>query len=288
MRDTDAYSFGLHFSGERLNDHCMDAKDFSISLIGLTEALDAVAKGVCGPGQETNLQIKANLKPGSVLADLVFSLAGSSSSLFPELVKTGRAIFDFLRLLLELRKTFGSQPVTEEQVEKAATDSGIAISDNTFIGCNMIMGMHNSGAIAPATKNFASPLAKDVESISFVDPNDPNVKTSLARQDYRRLVDQKVDQTSTREQFASNMKVRLNGVRFFDGKPWEIEADGSSYRATMEDQDFMKQTDVQFSKNTRLWVDLDRIITVKDGKSRISYVITKVHGISKEEDFDTF
>lgn len=288
MRDTNPYSFGLHFSGERLNDHCMDAKDFSISLIGLNEALDAVAKGVCGPGQESNLQIKANLKPGSVLADLVFSLAGSSSSLFPELVKTGRAIFDFLRLLLELRKTFGSQPVTEEQVEKVAEDSGITISNNTFNGCTVIMGMHNSGIIAPATKSFASPLSKDVESISFVDPSDPNVKTSLSRQDYRLLIAQKDDPTTAREPFATNLKVRLNGVRFFDGKPWEIEADGSSYRATMEDRDFMRQNDVQFSKNTRLWVDLDRIITVKDGKSRISYVITKVHGISKEEDFDTF
>lgn len=196
--ESDSYGLSIHYQGNAYKDHLIDAEDLAISLLGLNQALDKVSKIVYGDDAGSSLKVRADLRQGSAVADLVFSIAPTAAVVLPEALSCAENVINVLTGFWELMKFLKGRSLTEAQtIPNSNGTTTINLNSKSITVHNMVINTYNGCSSLPdATAKTLRPLTSgNAESIE-VTGTDNQVIASFSRQDAAEIIEQKQPEVS--------------------------------------------------------------------------------------------
>lgn len=286
--ESDSYGLSIHYQGNAYKDHLIDAEDLAISLLGLNQALDKVSKIVYGDDAGSSLKVRADLRQGSAVADLVFSIAPTAAVVLPEALSCAENVINVLTGFWELMKFLKGRSLTEAQtIPNLNGTTTINLNSKSITVHNMVINTYNGCSSLPdATAKTLRPLTSgNAESIE-VTGTDNQVIASFSRQDAAEIIEQKQPEVSEK---LSTVKtdVTIESLSFTPGQKWRVFAGGDLLHVSIQDDEFMKKVsnrEISFRSGDQLSVSLTMMQNSGKKRNLFTFIVNRVYGWSHGEE----
>lgn len=241
----------LMYKGSAVRDGRLNVYDVAADMIAFTEFVTEAGHTAFGSEVEVKAEM-SGFRPGSVITDLMFQIAGPAISLF-----SANTVKDWLSLIKEAftlwKHLKGAPPASAAQVSgdhwTVTNRDGTVIQVQTAT-INLVMNEKATEAVA---RFVGEQLRKPgVESLQILADDRPIAKVSEAEADYFKDVRPSTPLATSEFEYALN----IENAAFKDGNKWRFSDGGSSFAATIEDEEFLEAIDAgePFAKGDALRV----------------------------------
>lgn len=267
----DSYRFSLHFEGPQLQEHLIEADQLASVLYGLNSSLKFIAEKVA-PTSQSTLQVRAELKQGSVISDLVFTVVATTPLLGSEIFSNAKDFIDFFVSLVNLKKEFG-----EKLPEK--------VVNYTFNGCNIgnvTQEIYISKELNKSIRKFCAPLKEKKADSLTLQSESKDILLEI-KQGQVESVEKEIAENKEGDEVNQELWVYVDAPRLQSNSAWDFKSQEiTSFKAKMLDEDFLSKVrsrEILFGKDDQMKVKLE--ISKNNGKLSLS--VTKVLDYKKAE-----
>lgn len=281
MSTGDSVRFSLRYDGPETENHLINAGDLARSLMGLSTAVDAIARGSLEAGAKAELLVSAKFREGSAIADLVINLVQHSPTLIAGLAFTPSNARDFVALItdiVKLARIFKGNDVPKDAVSEQP-DGHVVIQYNkcNFYSTNGAISMYGNTQVRESLQEAFSPVAKGkIRKIDVLDDKGKKLE-SVDAETVGYLPIPTAENAPSSSNY-SNIVVTIRRASLDDPRGWAFSWGGTQFAATIRDKRFQQGVEdrlYQFAHGDQLRVDLE--VVANANKSGMKWFINKVY-----------
>lgn len=281
MSTGDSVRFSLRYDGPETENHLINAGELARSLMGLSTAVDAIARGSLEAGAKAELLVSAKFREGSAIADLVLNLIQHSPTLIAGLAFTPSNARDFVALIIDIVKL--ARIFKRNEVPKSAVrelpDGQVSIQYNNcnFYSTNGAISMYGNTQVRESLQETFSPVSKGkIRNIDVLDEKGEKLE-SVDEETASYLAIPTAEPTPSSSNY-KNIVVTIRRASLDDARGWAFFWSGTQFPATVRDQAFLQGVEerlFQFAHGDQLRVDLE--VVANANKSGMKWFINKVY-----------
>lgn len=285
--------FSVRYAGPATANNLIDVRDLAKSLVGLNRSLDNITREAF-PGAQTKLEVSAQFRRGSAIADLVLTVLPPVTSvttpIVAPLIPEARQVIDLLKDVVALYKMFRGHHAPEASLTPGQEGKVNVTFNNSQISVAAgAIHIYNGGNLQKSLAESFSPIGDGkIEQIELLSKEGtPLVDVRSA--DMPSFEFQRESDSAGMIQNYPHTIVSIKQISLEGEIRWTLSWGDSSFSAKIEDQDFLAKVRTRtytFGYGEQLVVDLQ--MAMPPGKKPQWSVIKVHHFVSPQVQSELF